>query len=101
MEFWPRCCGANEGSNGPATVQRLFSDARCNGVYVTPLHEASDNGRLEVVWVPHLHYPRLAVAAKFPREDADKKIKWGKYGARCLGGEVRLFEVFTGFLSTS
>ena len=32
----------------------------------------------------------LVVAAKFPREDAEKRIKWGKYEARCLGGEVPL-----------
>jgi hypothetical protein len=35
----------------PTNVQRSFSNARCNGVYVTPLREASDNRRLEVVWV--------------------------------------------------
>jgi hypothetical protein len=66
MEFWPRYCGANVGSNEPATVQRLLSDARCNGVYVTPLREASNNGRLEVVWVPHLHYLRTSCRCEVP-----------------------------------
>lgn len=66
MEFWLRRYGVNEGSNEPATVQRSFSDARCNGVYVTPLREASDNRRLEVVWVPHLHYLRTGCRCEVP-----------------------------------
>lgn len=36
-----------------------------------------------------LIYTILVVAAKIPKEDADKRIKRGKDEARCLGGEVR------------
>ncbi len=39
-----------------------FSDATCNGVHVTPLHKASENGRLKVVLV--LFAPGLDVDSR-------------------------------------
>jgi hypothetical protein len=33
-------------------IQGFFSDALCNGVYITPSRTASDHGRLGVFFVP-------------------------------------------------
>jgi hypothetical protein len=61
----------------PTNLQKLegpSSDALCNGVYVTPLHRASEYGCLEVILVPRVHgtkqsIPRRSVNLLFTARD--------------------------------
>lgn len=51
---WPGTATPERCKEDTKNKQRFkgtFSDAICNGVHVTPLHRASENGRLKVVLV--------------------------------------------------
>jgi hypothetical protein len=67
----PRQCGVEK------RMQKLkgpSSDALCNGVYVTPLHRASEHGRLEVVLVPCAHGKKWSIprCVRIPYMDTRK-----------------------------
>jgi hypothetical protein len=47
----PVRCGVKRKQKNGQKIKGTFTDAICSGVHVTPLHRASENGRLKLVLV--------------------------------------------------
>jgi hypothetical protein len=69
---WPTPVQCKEEAKKRQKFKGTFSDAICNGVHATPLHRASENGRLKVVLV--LLAQGIVSICSFPRKTQQNTI---------------------------